>query len=236
MKILLTGASKGLGAELALRYIAQGDVVWGVGRSAVPAHVADGKSFIYTRCDVREPDAIRKTVREMLERGFLPDVAVFNAGAPTKDAAGVFQFHGFRENFETNLYGTVVWVEELLPHFLERGSGVFAAISSQSVFRENHRDVVGYSASKLALSKAFENFRLQYLTSGVRFVTIHPGRMTPVKKTFIGTTYSNAARIICRVTTAKNPPAVVNFPALQYYMTRALSLIPDSLFHRFIFK
>lgn len=236
MRILLTGASKGLGAELVERYIAGGAIVWGVGRSVTPARAADGKSFIYTRCDVRDPDAIRKTVREMTEKGFIPDVAVFNAGSPTQDAAGAFQFHNFRENFETNLYGTVIWVEELLPHFLKRGGGVFAAISSQSVFRENHRNVVGYSASKLALSKAFENLRLQYLRTGVRFVTIHPGRMSPVKNAFIGTTYTNAARIICRATTAKNPPAVVNFPALQYYMTRALSLIPDSLFHRFIFK
>lgn len=236
MKVLITGASRGLGAALVERYLFNGAQVWGVGRSSAPVRVPDGKRFIYTQCDVRDADAIRMTVRDMTGVGFIPDIAVFNAGAPTKDAADSFRFQSFRENFETNLFGTVIWVEEFLPHFLKRGSGIFAAISSQSVFRENHKDVVGYSASKLALTKAFENLRLQYLPTGVRFVTFHPGRMSAAKNSIIGTTYSNAARIICVNTLAASPRPVVNFPALQYYMTRALRFVPDAIFHRFIFR
>ncbi|MBI5885539.1 MAG: SDR family oxidoreductase [Deltaproteobacteria bacterium] len=236
MKVLVTGASRGLGAALVERYLFNGAQVWGVGRSSAPARVPDGKRFIYTQCDVRDADSIRMTVRDMTETGFIPDIAVFNAGAPTKDAADSFRFQSFRENFETNLFGAVIWVEEFLPHFMKRGSGVFAAVSSQSVFRENHKDVVGYSASKLALTKAFENLRLQYLPTGVRFVTFHPGRMSKVRNSVIGTTYSNAARIICVNTLAASPRPVVNFPALQYYMTRVLRFVPDAVFHRFIFR
>jgi len=236
MKVLVTGASRGLGDALVGGYLSRGAQVWGVARSAAPERVPDGKKFIYTQCDVRDADSIRMTAREMTEAGFIPDIAVFNAGAPTRDAADSFRFQSFRENFETNLFGAVIWVEEFLPHFLMRGSGVFAAISSQSVFRENHRDTVGYSASKLALTKAFENLRLQYLPTGLRFVTFHPGRMSAVNKSIIGTTYSKAARIICANTLAASPKAVVNFPALQYYMTRALRFVPDAIFHRFIFR
>lgn len=236
MKVLVTGASRGLGDALVQSYISRGAQVWGVARSAAPARAPDGKQFIYTQCDVRDADSIRMTVREMTEAGFIPDIAVFNAGAPTRDVADSFGYRSFRENFETNLFGTIVWVEEFLPHFLLRGSGIFAAISSQSVFRENHKHVVGYSASKLALSKAFENLRLQYLPTGVKFVTFHPGRMSAQNKSIIGTTYTNAARIICGNTLAATPKAVVNFPALQYYMTRALRFVPDAIFHRFIFR
>lgn len=236
MKVLVTGASRGLGDALVQMYLAQGAQVWGVARSAAPVRVPDNINFIYTRCDVRDADSIRRAAQDMKEAGFIPDIAVFNAGAPTKDAVDTFRFQSFRDNFETNLFGTVIWVEEFLPHFIKRGSGVFAAVSSQSVFRENHRDNVGYSASKLALTKSFENLRLQYLTTGVRFVTFHPGRMSVENKSIIGTTYANAARIISANTLAASPKSVVNFPTLQYYMTRALRFVPDAVFHKFIFR
>ncbi|MBI5561401.1 MAG: SDR family NAD(P)-dependent oxidoreductase [Deltaproteobacteria bacterium] len=237
MRILITGASKGLGAALASRYMTDGHTVWGVARSAISSDaVVPDDRFMYTRCDVRDQAQIRKTTRAMMERAFVPDVVVFNAGAATDDATGPVDFQKFKENFDANLFGAMVWVEEFLPLFLKRGSGVFAAISSLSAYRENHKNRVAYSASKLALSKAFENLRLQYRSSGVRFVTFHPGRMSTEKASFIGTTYCDAARIICRATTAARPPSVVNFPALQYYLTRALRFVPDGLFHRFIFR
>jgi len=245
VKVLITGASKGLGAALVMEFNARGASVWGVARSEKPAiHPdADGR-FRYSMCDVRNQDGVKKAVKEMISTGFIPDVVIFNAGAASDDvdeSGGEFDMTRFRENYDANLFGAVAWIEELLPLFLKRelpssrGSGVFAAISSLSVYRENHRNRMGYSSSKIALSKAFENFRMQYHGTGVRFVAFHPGRMSEAGS-FIGTTYAKAARTIAENVLSSNPPASVDFPRLQYILTRILRFVPDGLFYRFIFK
>lgn len=240
MKVLITGASKGLGAALVREFNARGAEVWGVARSAKPAVQpdADGR-FRYSRCDVRNMGEIKKSAAEMISTGFIPDIVIFNAGAATDDvdgSGGAFDLTRFRENYDANLFGSVAWIEELLPHFLKRGSGVFAAISSLSVYRENHRNRVGYSSSKTALSKAFENFRLQYHGTGARFIAFQPGRMSEAGGSVIGTTYAKAARTIAEKALSPNPPASVDFPRLQHVLTRILMFVPEGLFHRFIFK
>ncbi len=240
MKVLITGASKGLGAALVREFNARGAEVWGVARSDKATVQADANGrFRYSRCDVRKQNDIKNAAKEMMSAGFIPDVVVFNAGAATDDVegtGGAFDMTRFRENYDANLFGATAWVEELLPHFLKRGSGVFAAVSSMSVYRENHRNRIGYSSSKIALSKAFENFRLQYHGTGVGFIAFHPGRMSEAGGSAIGTTYAKAARTIAENALSSNPPASVDFPRLQHILTRILRLVPDGLFHRFIFK
>ena len=172
MKAFVTGATKGLGLAITQELISSGAVVWGVARGDAPDGAPPTDKFIYTRCDVGRSDDIRRTASEMKDRGFIPDVFIFNAGGATDDADDKrLDLSKVRENFNLNLFGTLGWVEEFLPACLERKSGVFLAVSSLSVLRENHKGRIGYSSSKAALSKAFENLRIQYHATGVEFIT-----------------------------------------------------------------
>lgn len=237
MKVLLTGASKGLGIALVKEFASRGFEVWGVARSALDKSRVEGvKGFTYSPCDCSIESDVRRLASDMKKKGFIPDVVIFNAGSAIDDVADRVELDKFKRNFEVNLFGSIAWMEEFLPLFLKRGSGVFAAISSLSVYRENHKNRIAYSSSKLALSKAFENLRMQYFSTGVNFVCFHPGRMSEVKTSLIGTTYADSARIIAENTLKKDPPSRVDFPALHYYLTRLTAFVPDAVYFKHIFR
>lgn len=236
MNVFITGVSGGLGSELARQFILRGYNVWGIGRrSPAPDDRFSGiKKFNYTRCDITKYNEIKETYEKMINSGFIPDIAIFCAGAAIDDVSDAgFSLEKMKENFEINFFGALVWIEMFLPHFIKRKKGIFAGISSMSVYRENHAQRIGYSASKIALDKAFENFGQEYFGSGVKFVVFNMGRMQE-KPGFIGISYYKAAVLIFGVLRLKNIPRKVNIPFLQYLLTKMLQLIPDSLFCRYI--
>ena len=136
MKIFISGASSGLGLYLSKKFILQGDLVWGIGRGELKADDEERSfktNFRYSRCDITSYADIKNTFAEMVKLDFIPDIAIFCAGRATEDIMeSNFAADKFRENFDVNLFGALYWVEVLLPHFLKRNSGIFAAISSKS--------------------------------------------------------------------------------------------------------
>lgn len=239
MNVFITGASNGLGKSLLKEFASRGCSVWGIARrssqeSQFP-HDTPGK-WRYSQCDTTDAEAVKKTVRDMLVADFVPDVAILNVGHAFDDADTTFDYDAFKDNFNVNLFGAMNWVNELLPVYLARKKGVFVAISTLSVFRENHRNRVAYSASKSALSTVFENLRLQYYPADIKFVVVHAGRMSNERSFFIGATYDEAARLIAKRLLCGNMPTTINFPLLQCMLTRLSRLIPDGIYHKYCMK
>lgn len=230
MKILITGASKGLGKSLTEEFIERGHYVWGIARTEL-----ENPGFFYSRCDVSHLDEVKTVVSEMLEKDFIPDIIILNAGHSADDINTEFDYEKFRENFDVNLFGVLNFVNEFLPICLERKKGIFVAISSLSTYRENHKNRIGYSAAKLALSKSFENLRLQYCSSEIKFVVCNAGRMQS-GKSFIGITYKDAAKLIVNKLIKERVPDIINFPRLQYFLTKILKLIPNKIFYKYILR
>lgn len=238
MNVLITGASSGLGKSLLNEFTSRGCSVWGVARRDVQkvqfAHDSQDKWF-YSQCDITDADAVKKTVKDMFAAGFVPDIVILNAGAAFDDINNGIDYNGFKGNFNVNLFGAMNWVSEILPTYLARDKGTFVAISTLSVFRENHRNRIAYSSAKSALSTAFENLRLQYYSSGVRFIVVHPGRMSR-EPSLIGITYDDAAKLIANKLMSKNVPHTINFPLLQFVLTKLSRLIPNSIFYKYLMK
>ncbi|HHT9133382.1 MAG TPA: SDR family NAD(P)-dependent oxidoreductase [Candidatus Avalokitesvara rifleensis] len=238
MNVLITGASSGLGKSLLNEFTSRGCSVWGVARRNVEevrfAPNSQGKWF-YSQCDITDANAVKKTVRDMIAVDFVPDIVILNAGAAFDDIINGIDYNSFKENFNLNLFGAMNWVSEILPIFLLRNKGIFVAISTLSVFRENHRNRIAYSSAKSALSTVFENLRLQYYSSEIQFVVVHAGRMSN-ERSFIGTTYDAAARLIADKLLSGNIPHTINFPLFQSLLTKLSRLIPDSLFYKYCMK
>ena len=148
---------------------------------------------------------------------------------------GVISHIKFQENFQANLFGVLFWIERFLPYFIEGRKGTFAAISSMSVYRETHKDRVGYSASKKALNKTFENLRLAYSECGIRFVILNMGRMQK-ERDIVGISYSEAANKIYNILKFGNHSGTLNIPLFQYVLTRAVCWVPDVFFKRYIMR
>ncbi|MFH1305595.1 MAG: SDR family NAD(P)-dependent oxidoreductase [Candidatus Omnitrophota bacterium] len=236
MKVFISGVSSGLGLALAEDLIRRGNAVWGIGRRAVDTFRTETLSsglFRYFECDTTDGAQVKNVFNKMLEEDFIPDTAVFCAGSATDDIVEKdFRGDKFRENFNVNLFGALCWVELLLPHFIKRNKGIFAGISSMSIFRENHEKRIGYSASRVALNKTFENLRMQYINTALEFVIFNMGRMRE-KRTLIGTSYAAAARFISEDLRARKTGGTVNVPFSQYLLTRMTEFLPDKVYHNF---
>jgi len=237
VRIFVSGTSSGLGLHISEELLSQGDNVWGIGRREFDVEImqkSGQENFKYSQCDTTVYSQVKDTFEQMVESGFIPDIAIFCAGSATEDIAGNdFSVDMLRKNVEVNLLGVLSWVELLTPHFLGRNRGTFAGISSMSTFRENRRRRIGYSASKLALNKCFENLRLEYSDRGVDFVICNMGRMTQ-RRGLIGVSYEKAARLIAKMLKSDRRPTVVNIPRSQFLLTRAAGLIPERLFRRYL--
>lgn len=231
--------SDGLGLYLAQEFLESGGLVHGIGRRESPI-IAHGEAhrnrFMYHQCDTTRDDQVQSTFESVIQEDFIPDIIVFCAGGATDDITGdKVSIDKFKENFELNLFGVLSWMELFLPHFIERGTGTFAAVSSMSIFRESRKDRIGYSASKTALNKTFENLRLAYWESGVRFIIFNMGRMQK-KKGIIGVSYAKAANQICRIVKSDKLSATVNIPFSQYALTKMVQWVPERIFKRHLMK
>ncbi len=239
MKIFITGVSSGLGICLAEKFLACGDEVWGIGRRKFVLAGVDvelQQRFKYLRCDTTRHNQVRNTFEDMVKADFIPDIVIFCAGGVTDDITeDIVRLDRFKENFNLNLFGILYWIELLTPYFLKRNRGIFSGISSMSIYRENHKNRIGYSASRIALNKAFENLNLEYLNTGIEFVIFNMGRIQE-RSGIIGTSYSKAACKVFKILNTGKISKSVNIPFSQYILTRMAQYIPDKIFRNYLMK
>lgn len=237
MNIFITGVSSGIGLELAKKLVQKGHIIWGVARR----EKSPQKNFLYTVCDVSKSKDVARVMQEFEKKNFIPDVVILNAAVFKEDLYPNYNHSVAKEVFSVNLFGSLIWVESLLPKFLRRGSGQFIGISSVSALRPDPF-CLSYSASKAALSMAFRTLRLRYTKDNIFFKVIFFGPVaTPMsvyskldesgktvsKKFFVGDPH-DAAKVILRAITEKRE--AYYFPYFLMLLVRFTSFLPDSLF------
>ncbi len=153
-KILLTGASRGLGKAL-IEFIAQQNcIVYGTVRSL--AGYKDTANIKYIELDLQSTASIDKAVAEIFQKTDSLDAIIHNAGLAYKDAADALSDEERRHTFDVNFFGPVYLTEKILPYMRKAQKGKLIFISS--VVSIDHWPFLGvYSASKAALENvAFE--------------------------------------------------------------------------------
>lgn len=236
---LVTGASSGIGAELARQLARQGARVAILARrrellDALAAELRSGGSEVLVlTCDVADPAAVRDALVRLERELGSPDLAILNAGIGESRKLEEFTVEWVRRIFETNLFGVLHFVEPLVAGMLERGRGTVAVTSSLA--RDRAMTQTGaYSASKAALSAVIESLRIDAWPKGVRLITIEPGfvrsPMTDRNRfpmPFMVPT-DRAAAIILRGIAHGRP--VIRFPWPMAAITYVLRLLPSRLF------
>jgi short-subunit dehydrogenase len=170
-RVLLTGASSGIGRELALCLASRG------ARLAVAARRADlldqlagqlGPGVVAViRADLSVPGAADELAARAVQELGTVDVLVNNAGA----GMGGLQWNvgdgpAARAIFETNLWSPLALTKALIPAMRRRGSG--AVVNVTSIAQVLTLWMLGhYAASKAALALATETLRLELTGSGV---------------------------------------------------------------------
>lgn len=173
--VLVTGASSGLGQATAHRARDEGWRVFGTARAEADlARLAEEglEPIPLELCDPRSVEAAVQTVLSQTD-GHL-DALVNNAGYSQIGAVEDVTRDELREQFETNVFGTMDLTNRLLPTFLERGAGTVVFISSVCA-RVPVPYLGSYSASKAALEALVDSLRRELRGSGVGLHLVEPG-------------------------------------------------------------
>ncbi|OHE19680.1 MAG: short-chain dehydrogenase [Sulfurimonas sp. RIFOXYD2_FULL_37_8] len=175
MKILITGASSGIGKELSRLYATpENDLILLARREdrlqELQSQLLKAKSVEIIAADVSEFDTLQEKMGDI---GAL-DMVILNAGISLGHSLEMTPFKDFKKLYDVNLLSNHAILEILLPHFKSQGSGKIVFISSlASLF--SMPSSKAYSSSKRALNAYAEGIRYKYQPYGIKVINILPG-------------------------------------------------------------
>ena len=173
--VLITGASRGIG-RLAVERFARGgwSVIAGV-RDPATLEPFDVAGVEVVHLDLNEPEQIASAAdRAHALAGGALDCVVNNAGWALFGAVEDVDLDDARRQFETQLFGPVALLQEVLPRMREAGRGAVVNVSSLS--GRVPLPLFGmYSAAKLSLTTVSEALALEMAPFGVRVTVIEAG-------------------------------------------------------------
>lgn len=171
--ILITGAGRGLGYELARQYAADGWHVIGTVRSGEAKLPARVERQLADVTDRKQIAALAKGLR-----GVALDVLFCNAGINGKRgmALGSFDYRSWEEVLRVNLLGAAAVSEALLPNVLAGERKVIAMMSSRlGSIAEASGMTLPYATSKAALNMLVKGLAAELAAQGVIVVALSPG-------------------------------------------------------------
>ncbi len=175
-RIVVTGASRGLGRAMVEGFIAEGHIVAGCARSAV---IIEQLQRSYPRphrfdvVDVRGDAVVQLWAREVLAEGpvdlLVNNAALINENAPLWAVPAA----EFDDLFDVNVKGTVNVIRHFLPAMIQRQSGVVVNFSS-GWGRSTSPEVAPYCATKWAI-EGLTRALAEELPATIAAIPLNPG-------------------------------------------------------------
>ena len=173
MKILITGASSGIGAQLARNYDKKENHLFLLARDKNKLQKLQNSLTCKSEIiDVDVTDFI--LLQEKIASIGAIDMVILNAGISIGHSLEVTPFDDFKKLYDTNLLANHAILEHLLPKFKEKRTGTIVFISSLASLISMPSSVA-YSSSKRALNAYAEGIRYRYKSYGVDVLNILPG-------------------------------------------------------------
>lgn len=182
-KILITGASSGLGAGMARAFAAKGrDLALCARRTdrleelkAELTQKHPGVTIAVAALDVNDHEAVPKVFAELSDELGGIDRIIVNAGIGKGAKLGSGKLWANKATLETNLVAALVQIETALEMFNKNGSGHLVLISSVLGNKGVPGVKAAYAASKAGLSSLGESLRAEYAKGPVKVSVIEPG-------------------------------------------------------------
>ena len=236
---IITGASSGLGAEMARQLAGDGWLVGMTARRAVELGAlaasirAAGGTAEIAPADATDAEATDAAFRLLGRRLGPADLLVANAGVALDVSARRFVAGDLKRMVDVNLLGPALAVEQVLPAMIARGSGRIVGISSLAGYR-GLPGAAGYSATKAGLTALLEGLRPELHRLGVGVTVVHPGYVrTPMTANQVHPQpflmdAEPAARIILRG--VARGQARVDFPTPMVAFLHLVRLLPSGIY------
>ncbi|MEE6175483.1 SDR family oxidoreductase [Mycobacterium sp. 050134] len=180
-RILLTGASSGIGEAGAERLAQLGATVVVVARRRVLLDAladritAAGGTALAIPCDLSDMDAIDALVADVDDRLGGVDILINNAGRSIRRplAESLDRWHDVERTMVLNYYGPLRLIRGFAPAMLERGDGHIINVSTWGVLSEASPLFAVYNASKAALSMVSRVVETEWGDRGVHSTTLY---------------------------------------------------------------
>ena len=237
--ILITGASAGIGKELAIQLAEKNNRLVLIARrknlleelfASLPNH-PDG--HLYFPCDVSDFQALQNTCNSLTKRAIVFDVLILNAGIGGGFNVSDIDIKNFNKIFDVNFFSNIYFFKYLLPPMMEQQAGLVSAVSSLAGYRGMPKSAP-YSTSKAALSTLMESLRIDLWNSGVKVSLISPGfvktPMTDKNDYYMPFMISveKAAKIIIKG--LEKEKTEIHFPYSFSFLAKLAKLLPDNLY------
>ncbi len=178
--VLITGASSGIGAQLARELVARGARVGLLARredrlrELAGELEAVGGQAAWAVADVTDDDDLEHALETLAGELGGVDVLIANAGYGRPEPPHKFRPGRSLRMYDTNLFGMLRAIDWALPRFLNRGSGHIVGISSIASFAGMTHSA-SYCGSKAAMRVHLQGLRVSLKPYGIAVTTICPG-------------------------------------------------------------
>jgi len=178
--VLITGASSGIGEELALQLGQAGAKLALAARRkerleelAQRVAAAEKPRPLVAQCDVTQDGDLEKAVAETVQQWGKLDVMIANAGFGVVGPLKKLSVEDYRRQFETNVFGVLRTIYAALPE-IEKSKGNIAIIGSVTGWASTPGSSP-YAMSKFALRALANAITPELRLSGVKVTLISPG-------------------------------------------------------------
>jgi hypothetical protein len=237
-RVIITGASSGIGSALAHYYAGRGAVLGLIARRKTELERLSAQlsvAEIYP-ADVRDTAALQAAAAHFMARHGCPDIVIANAGVSTGTLTEFAQdLEAFDAVLDINVLGMVRTFQPFVAAMRGAGRGALVGIASVAGYR-GLPGAAAYSASKSAAISYLESLRVELRASGVKVITICPGYIAtpmtsqnPYPMPFI-LSAEVAARRIAGIIARGKTFAVI--PWQMAIVARVLRVLPNWLYDR----
>ena len=236
MKILITGASSGIGAELARCYDKKENHLILLARNK--ERLLELQKSFTCKSEIISVDITDfALLQSEIAKIDSVDMVILNAGISIGHSLDITPFDDFKRLYDTNLLSYHAVLEPLLPKFIEQKNGTIVFISSLASFITMPSSIA-YSSSKRALNAYAEGMGYKYKKYGIDVLTICPGFIdTPLtqKNSFSMPFFMSLEDGVQRIVNAiEKKKRFYAFPLRFYLIIKVLSSLPYSLREKII--
>jgi NAD(P)-dependent dehydrogenase (short-subunit alcohol dehydrogenase family) len=180
-RIVITGASSGIGESAAEKFARRGASVVVVARrrerldAVVDRITTAGGDAHAMDCDLSHLDAVDALVAQVEDRLGGIDILVNNAGRSIRRplAESLDRWHDVERTMSLNYYAPLRLIRGLAPGMLERGDGHIINVATWGVLSESSPLFAVYNASKAALSAVSRVIETEWADQGVHSTTLY---------------------------------------------------------------
>jgi len=176
--VLVTGASRGIGAATARAFAAEGARVVLTARSLEKLNelvqsIGESRAMAVS-ADITESLQVEELLARAEKRFGCIDILVNNAGVGLISNVLDISTDDLQAAFRVNLFGPLFTIQKTIPLMCRNGGGIIINVSSM-VTRIATRSNGGYRATKMALDSLSDAMRLELREKRIRVITVYPG-------------------------------------------------------------